>query len=93
MTIRQDTELRVIAGCIDALATLDDGQRARALSYLGDRFAAPPMVVRRNADGWRVELDGPMLHNDSSDEEERAPWPDALGEEPQVADETEADDG
>jgi len=83
---KQDEELRAITTCVDALLKLDDGQQARALSYLGDRFMVPPLVVKGV---WRVAADGPMTHDDDSDENESAPWPTEL--EPQTKAEEESE--
>lgn len=35
---REDDELTVLAQCVAALKTLDDGTRARVVAYLNDRF-------------------------------------------------------
>jgi len=66
MTRKADPELKAIATCIDALSTLGEGEQLRALTYLTDRLAPAPMVSL------------PMIHDDMSDECDRAPWPAAM---------------
>jgi len=65
---KTDPELSHIATAVRALEAIEPGRVVAALDYLNSRFLTPPTV----------HLGMPMVHDDDSDECERAPWPASL---------------
>ena len=63
---KTDPELSLIAAAVRALEGIEPSRRVAALDYINSRFLTP--------------LEGmlPMIHDDDSDEDDRAPWPHEL---------------